>query len=121
MRKIVFCLPFFLIACASMTDSRRPIVDLAGVDRIEYEEDLVECQQYAAEVAVGERVAKGAGRGAGVGAVAGAITGRSGRVITERAVQGAVAGGTYGGVEAGAEKRGVVRRCLQGRGYKVLN
>jgi hypothetical protein len=74
-----------------------PIVDMKGVNEAFYVKDLAECQEYAKEApGMGSTAAKGAGAGAVVGG----------------------AGGAYKGNES---QEAVVKKCLVGRGYKVLN
>jgi len=60
---------------------------------------------------------KGAGVGAGVGAVGGVINDDVGRA----AANGALIGATRSGLDADREKQRVFKRCLRGRGYRVLN
>ena len=101
-----------LAACAS-----GPIIDPKGVDMVQYEKDLADCETVAQQVATGEKVGKSAALGAAVGTVIGAIYGNAG----DGAATGAIDGGTAGGVDADREKAQVVRNCLRNRGYKVLN
>lgn len=103
-----------ITACASHPD---PIIDQKGVDMVKYEKDLAECKQYAAGVDVAEGAAKGGAVGAVVGAAAGAIGGNAGR----GAGYGGLAGATRSGLENKREQEAVVKRCIAGRGYKVLN
>jgi hypothetical protein len=100
--------------------ANRSIFDTKGVDMPSYTADLQECQTYAAQVPVGEEVAKGAVRGGAVWGAIGAIFGNS-RSAARGAGAGAVAGGAQGGAQAEREQRQVVKNCLRGRGYKVLN
>lgn len=100
-------------ACAS----HKPIVDTKGLNMALYEKDLAECNEYAAQVESGEKVAKSAAVGAAVGAAIGAVFGNAG----DGAATGAIDGGTSGGLDADREKASVVKRCLRGRGYRVLN
>ncbi|MBT8063115.1 MAG: glycine zipper family protein [Xanthomonadales bacterium] len=102
-----------LTACAS----HKPIVDTKGVNMALYERDLAECTEYAEQVESGEKVAKSAAVGAAVGAAIGAVFGNAG----DGAATGAIDGGTHGGLDADREKAAVVKRCLRGRGYRVLN
>ena len=75
----------------------RPIVDMKGVNEAFYVKDLAECQEYAKEASgMGGTASKGAGAGAVVGG----------------------AGDAYKGNES---QEAVVKKCLVGRGYKVLN
>jgi len=86
----------------------------------QYELDLEECSTFAEDISTGKSIAKGAVTGAAVGAVIEAITEdvRSRRDAIEI---GAVSGGAQSGIRAVREKEQIVRRCLRGRGYKVLN
>lgn len=101
-------------ACAAHPD---PIVDMKGVDPEALAEDWRECEAYSEEVVISRGVAKGSATGAAVGAVAGAISGDVG----EAAATGALYGGTRSGLDADRDKQMVFKRCLRGRGYRVLN
>ena len=103
-----------LAACAAHPD---PIVDMKGVDPEALAEDWRECESYSEEVAISQGVAKGSATGAAVGAIAGAIHGDAG----EAAATGALCGGTRSGLDADRDKQMVFKRCLRGRGYRVLN
>ena len=86
-----------VLLTASAGADVRPIVDMKGVNETRYEKDLAECQGYAKEAPrMGSTAAKGAGDSAVVGG----------------------AGDTYKGNES---QEAVVKKCLVGRGYKVLN
>jgi hypothetical protein len=117
---IAFFLMAVLSGCAGKAG--KPIVDMKGVNPYQYEEDLAECSAYADEVPVGEHAATGAVAGAAVGAAMGAIwDGHRGSSVERGAASGAVLGGT-GGVASGVgERRQVIKTCLRGRGYRVLN
>ena len=101
-------------ACAAHPD---PIVDMQGVDPDALAEDWRECEAYSEEVVISRGVAKGSATGAAVGAIAGAINGDVG----EAAATGALYGGTRSGLDADRDKQMVFKRCLRGRGYRVLN
>jgi hypothetical protein len=109
------------------------IVDMQGVDPAQYNADLQACQgagtQVQAQQPEREAVAGTAARGAAVGAAAGAISGNSGS-------QGAKTGAGVGIVAASGrnaknrreakkqtkdEQDMVVKNCMRGRGYTVLN
>lgn len=96
------------------------IVDKQGVDMTRYEQDKAECETYADEVSTGKKAGGGAVAGAVVGAAIGAILGDSGMVARSAGV-GAVAGGAKGTAKGENEKDQVLKNCLRGRGYKVLN
>ncbi|MCP5164679.1 MAG: glycine zipper family protein [Pseudomonadales bacterium] len=107
-----------VLACLSAcTTTDEIIIDKKGVDMSRYDQDLAECRSYATEVQTGKKVAKGAASGAVVGGMIGVITGDAGKA----AGVGAVTGGARGASEGSEDEVQVVKRCLQGRGYKVLN
>jgi outer membrane lipoprotein SlyB len=106
-----------MAACAAQPD---PIIDMKGVDLDQYEEDWDECELYTDEVLVARGVAKGAGFGAAIGVAAGAIGGNS-TDVAESAGYGALYGGTRSGLDADEMKQTVFKRCMRGRGYRVLN
>lgn len=112
---------FLLAGCAGFADPSGAIVDLKGVDREQYEADLADCQGYADEVPIGKHVGTGAAAGAVVGAAAGAVSGANKTGIGQSAGVGAVYGGAGRGLKAVHEKQQVLRECLRGRGYRVLN
>ena len=102
--------------CAAHPD---PIIDTKGVDPDAMAQDWDECEAYTEEVSVAKGTAKGAGLGAAVGAAAGAIGG--GNDVAEDAAYGALWGGTQSGLDADRDKQMVFKRCMRGRGYRVLN
>lgn len=103
-----------LTGCASHPD---PIIDMKGVDQRELEIDWSECEAYSEEVIVARGAAKGAAGGAVAGAAAGAISGHADR----GAGYGAVWGATRSSIDGAREKEMVFKRCMRGRGYRVLN
>jgi hypothetical protein len=112
-------------ALAGCADTYRPIVDRQGVDQAAYERDLDECREYARRIDPANSAAKGAvlggAFGAALGAVFGALTGNIGRGAAIGAATGATGGLLRGGVRGGARQKRVIRRCLTGRGYRVLD
>lgn len=106
-----------LVAC---TATREIIIDEKGVDMSRYQQDLAECEQYAEGVQTGEKGARGAASGAVIGGAVGAIFGGADGAA-RGAGAGAVTGGARGVSEGESDKVNVVKRCLRGRGYKVLN
>ncbi len=111
-----------LFACKTTDDllGNKPIVDMQGVNVVAYEADLVDCQAYANQVQIGRQTAVGTVAGAAVGTVFGAIIGDSGTAQRGAGV-GAVSGGVRGVSGGLSERERVIRRCLMGRGYRVLN
>lgn len=116
MKRSIAILAIFATGCANY----QPIVDTQGVDMARYDADLVACQRYAGQVDPASHAAAGAVGGAILGAVIGALVGgRSG------AGAGAgIYGATGAGIGAGdgmAAQRNIVRKCMAGRGYRVLH
>jgi hypothetical protein len=111
-----------LAACAST-----PIVDNArvGFDPAAYERDLADCRAIADQVRPGGRAAERALMGAVIGAAFGAVGG----AFAGDAGTGAAIGASFGGMGGAAEGAGsgyerrdrVVRNCLEGRGYAILD
>jgi outer membrane lipoprotein SlyB len=109
-----------LLCLSACTTTDEIIIDKKGVDMSRYEQDLAECRGYSSEVKTGEKGARGAVSGAVVGGAIGAIvdgTEGAGR----GAGVGAVTGGAKGVSQGEREEVQVVKRCLSGRGYRVLN
>ena len=111
-----------ITACASVEDltGNNPIVDTQGVNIASYNSDLFECQRYADEVAIAQKATAGAVTGAVIGGVFGAIVGNSDTAQRGAGV-GAVGGGARGVGNGIRERERVIKRCLMGRGYLVLN
>lgn len=111
-----------LTACATTQgtgSSYVPIIDTKDVDMAKAGQDTTECQAYADKVlSAGQGAATGALAGAIVGALLAAAVGAS---RNDAAAFGAVVGGVQGGVEAEGGQRGIISRCMSGRGYRVLN
>ena len=100
--------------CSSHPD---PIIDMKGVDPIAMQNDWDDCEVYSDQVIV----ARGAATGATGGAVAGAAAGAIGGNAAEGAGYGAVWGATRSSIDGAREKEDVFKRCMRGRGYRVLN
>jgi hypothetical protein len=109
----VFC-AILVSGCASHPD---PIIDMQGVDEAALGSDWSDCEGYSDQVIIARGTAKGAAGGAVAGAAAGAISGDAGR----GAGYGAVWGATRSTTDGAREKQMVFKRCLRGRGYRVLN
>jgi hypothetical protein len=102
-----------------------PIIDTQDVDAAQYQQDLAQCQQYAQQVSVGEDTAKGtfggALLGAAMGAAIGAATGNAGQGAAVGAAAGGIGGGAGAASKSVQERKQIVSRCMQGRGYNVLS
>jgi len=96
------------------------IVDMTGVDPVQYQKDVAACSAYADQVEAGSKVGGQAAGGAVVGGAIGAIF-AGGHGAAQGAGAGAVAGGARGVQDTLNERHVVVRNCLRNRGYAVLN
>ena len=110
---------------AGRAGSYRPIVDTKGADMSNYEQDLTECRGYASQVSpVGTaagRAMLGAAAGGALGAVGGAFTGHPGFNAARGAALGGTGGLFAGGYKGAQDQTHVVRNCMRGRGYQVLD
>jgi len=115
LKRVIFTAAGIALAgCAANPD---PIIDKQGVDQEIFAQDWAECEAYSEEIDIGTGVAKGAATGAVIGGAAGAISGDAG----EGAAYGGLYGGTRSGLDADRDKQMVFKRCMRGRGYRVLN
>jgi outer membrane lipoprotein SlyB len=108
--------------CSTIEDltGSNPIIDRQGVNLAHYDQNLIECQQYANEVEIARKAGTGAIGGAVIGGVFGAVLGNSN--TAKRGAGVGVVGGAAKGVGQGLhEREAVIKRCLTGRGYRVLN
>ena len=108
-----------VLAVSACTTTNEIIIDERRSDMTNYDRDLAECEGYAEGVPVGEKAARGAGSGAVVGGAIGAVS--NSNDAAEGAAIGAITGGAAGINQGQREKVQVVKRCLRGRGYAVLN
>ena len=109
-------------ACKSVEEltGNKPIIDTKNVNLAQYDSDLAECQNYADDVAVAQKAVSGAIAGAAVGGVFGAVLGNT-NTAKRGAGVGAVGGGARGLGDGLHERDQVIKNCLHGRGYRVLN
>lgn len=110
-------LSIFAVAATGCAAHPEPIVDTKGVNPDVLAQDWDECEVYTDEIIVAKGVAKGTAAGAAVGAVGGTINGD----VNRGAANGALYGGTRSALDADRAKQRVFKRCLAGRGYRVLN
>lgn len=119
---LALALSFWITGCASNRPFvDEPIIDRKGVDMSVYYVDKAECETYADEVRPGDKVVRGAVGGAVVVGTIGAIFNRGPDSAERGAGVGAVTGGVRGAREGTRETERVVKQCLRGRGYRVLN
>jgi len=113
-RMIALAALIVMSGCAVHPD---PIIDMKGVNEAAMQTDWTECEGYSEQVIVARGSAKGAAGGAVVGATTGAISGDVGA----GAGYGAIWGATRSTIDADRDKQMVFKRCMRGRGYRVLN
>ena len=110
------------------------VVDMSQVqDYTQYQTDLQQCEGLAVQnqpdVPQRESVAGTAVKGAAVGATAGAVSGRSGSKAAKKgAGVGVIAAASRNSrnrraasADASAQTDQIVKNCMRGRGYNVLN
>jgi uncharacterized protein YcfJ len=108
--------------CANSGSNYRPLVDLQGRSDSQFQSDLNQCQGYASQVMnAGEKAAIGAVAGALIGSAISSLFGGDRHSRNDASMYGALVGAGSGGASAEDEQRTIIRRCLSGRGYNVLN
>ena len=117
---MLIAVTFIQAGCAHGGANYRPLIDTKGADASRLEQDLGECQAYARQVAgAADQAVAGALIGAALGAVLAAAAGsRYDRGASARV--GAVSGIVGGAAQGETDQRSVVRNCMSGRGYRVL-
>ena len=115
------------VGCATQPQGHRSLVDTyaPGFSHEQYRVDMDQCNSLAAQRPVGTSAADGAMGGLLVGALFGAIVGSAYDDTGYGAAYGAVLGTTSGAVQGAASgvetQRSIVRECMRGRGYRVLD
>ena len=114
---------FFVIGCAQTDLSDRndiAIIDTRGVDESVFKKDYSECSDFAKNIDLTERTLKQGAVAGATGAAVGAIIGGE---ETAKKIGGSAA--VLNAVEANLDGRNeqakIIKNCLRGRGYKVLN
>ena len=110
-----------LVGCAAPMHQYQPLID-GGTNTEQYQRDLQDCRAYAMTKPSAEN---SAAAGAIFGALAGvailAVGGGRHGFGNEAAGIGALLGGVEGYNKGAQGQQGIVKRCLAGRGYKVLD
>ena len=118
---LTLCISLALTGCATTGANFQPLVDLRGTEPARYQADLAGCQSFARQQADAARMAvAGAVAGAIFGALLAAAAG-GGYDRHASARVGALTGAARGGAQGVESQEMVIRRCLIGRGYSVLN
>jgi hypothetical protein len=123
--KKISCLILFIFLTVSGCAGYRPIVDMQGVDGSQYEMDLAQCQQYAEQVSPGKSAVLGAAAVAAGSAVLGGVAALVfgldvGDVMGGAAALGGTVGAMEGAAAGGRSQVDIIRNCMAGRGYRVL-
>ncbi len=123
---LLLCLIAFLVSACALPQYS-PIVDreASNFNYDRYQQDLYECRAYAREIspanrAIGESIV-GAGIGAAMGAILGSGYHRAGSGAGIGAGITGITGALHGAGSAIAEQKAIVKKCLEDRGYKVLD
>ena len=118
MKKLtIIVLTLALTACATRGAGYQPVIDTQGKDEQQAAVDLAACQKFATQRA-------DAATGAIIGGVAVALLGA---FLAPRGFKNEVAGkagvlGALGGANGANEtQETIIKRCMAGRGYNVLN
>ncbi len=121
MKRRILVLPLLLImaACANSGADTRPIVDKPGPH---YEKDLAACQALAKQkdYASGE-TATNTAVGTGLGALIGGVASGSWVGAGVGAGVGAAGGLGASAVETQNARGNIVKKCMTGRGYNVVD
>jgi outer membrane lipoprotein SlyB len=120
MRARILCTALLLPLLAACRSGPRVIVDPQGVDQAAYQRDLADCTIVSDQVRPGASAGKGALAGAVVGGAVGAIVGDRSTAARLGGV-GAVVGGAKGAGQGAENRDQVLKNCMRGRGYRVLN
>lgn len=121
----VFVLAISISGCANITE-QNPIIDAKMSDMTNYGADLSECRTLASQLNAGDSIIKtsaiGAFTGAAIGAVVGVFDSKRGfgKSVATGGAGGAVTGGIKGGLDTFEDRKEIVAKCMDGRGYAVL-
>ena len=123
---IILAVTFALSGCATnMLASTRDvssniIVDEKGIDVDKYYTDLLECQAYASHVDVQANTGSAALAGGLFGALIGGMAGNRNTAGIIGLLGAAEAAGQANQQSSNTVQK-IMRECLRGRGYRVLN
>lgn len=96
--------------------------DKASANMANFNNDMAECHVFADKtLSAAQAAAVGAVAGAVLGVAIGALFGLRGRNLGALAGTGALTGGVHTGAKATETRDQIVKRCMNGRGYAVLN
>lgn len=114
---------FFVIGCAQTDLSDRndiAIIDTRGVDESVFKKDYSECSDFAKNIDLTERTLKQSAVAGATGAAVGAIIGGE-EAAKKIGGSAAVLNAVEANLDGRNEQAKIIKNCLRGRGYKVLN
>ena len=113
----------FVIGCAQTDLSDRndiAIIDTRGVDESVFEKDYSECSDFAKNIDLTEKTLKQGAVAGATGAAVGAIIGGE-EAAKKIGGSAAVLNAVEANLDGRNEQAKIIKNCLRGRGYKVLN
>ena len=113
----------FVIGCAQTDLSDRndiAIIDTRGVDESVFKKDYSECSDFAKNIDLTERTLKQGAVAVATGAAVGAIIGGE-EAAKKIGGSAAVLNAVEANLDGRNEQAKIIKNCLRGRGYKVLN
>ena len=113
----------FAIGCAQTDLSDRndiAIIDTRGVDESVFKKDYSECSDFAKNIDLTERTLKQGAVAGATGAAVGAIIGGE-EAAKKIGGSAAVLNAVEANLDGRNEQAKIIKNCLRGRGYKVLN
>ncbi|MEC7637273.1 MAG: glycine zipper family protein [Pseudomonadota bacterium] len=124
MKKLLLYLNlFFVVGCAQSDLSVRndiAIIDTRGVDESVFKKDYSECSDFAKNIDLTERTLKQGAVAGATGAAVGAIIGGE-EAAKKIGGSAAVLNAVEANLDGRNEQAKIIKNCLRGRGYKVLN
>ena len=113
----------FIVGCAQTDLSDRndiAIIDTRGVDESVFKKDYSECSDFAKNIDLTERTLKQGAVAGATGAAVGAIIGGE-EAAKKIGGSAAVLNAVEANLAGRNEQAKIIKNCLRGRGYKVLN
>ena len=114
---------FFVAGCAQTDLSDKndiAVIDTRGVDESVLKKDYSECADFAKNIDLTERTLKQGAIAGATGAAVGAIIGGE-EAAKKIGGSAAVINAVEANLDARHEQAKIIKNCLRGRGYKVLN
>ena len=114
---------FFVVGCAQTDLSDRndiAIIDTRGVDESVFKKDYSECSDFAKNIDLTERTLKQGAVAGATGAAVGVIIGGE-EAAKKIGGSAAVLNAVETNLDGRKEQAKIIKNCLRGRGYKVLN